>query len=89
MPYHVTKFLTTPNPNALKCELDRSPAPDRPRSYAQGEPVHDDPLASALLAVPGVAHLLIHDGWITVGKSPEASWASLKPRISKALGDAP
>lgn len=89
MPYHVTKFLSTPNPNALKCELDRSPAPDRPRSYTRGDPTPDDPLASAILAIPGVAHLLIHDGWITVGKLPDAAWASLKPLISGALGDAP
>lgn len=89
MPYHVTKFLSTPNPNALKCELDRSPAPDRPRSYTQGDRVDADPLASSILAIPGVANLLIHDGWITVGKAKDASWSELKPRISRALGDAP
>ncbi|MCC6951823.1 MAG: NifU N-terminal domain-containing protein [Phycisphaerales bacterium] len=89
MPYRVTKFLSTPNPNALKCELDRSPAPDRPRAYSQGDQVQDDPLASSLLAIPGVAHLLIHDGWITVGKVTDASWSGLKPRITRVLGDAP
>lgn len=89
MPYRVTKFLSTPNPNALKCELDGSPAPDRPRSYTQGDQALDDPLASSLLAIPGVANLLIHDGWITVGKSADASWSTLKPRITRVLGDAP
>ncbi|MFZ2874808.1 MAG: NifU N-terminal domain-containing protein [Phycisphaerales bacterium] len=89
MPYRVTKFLSTPNPNALKCELDRSPAPDRPRSYTQGDQAQDDPLASSLLAIPGVANLLIHDGWITVGKFTDASWSTLKPRITRVLGDAP
>lgn len=89
MPYRVTKFLPTPNPNALKCVLDRSPAPDRPRAYARGDPTPDDPLASTLLALPGVENLLIHDGWITIGKGPDASWAALKTLIAHTLGQAP
>jgi len=86
MAYRVTQFVETPNPNAVKCVLDASPAPDRPRAYEAGQAAADDPLASALLAIPGVRNILIHDGWITVGKVPETTWATLKPEIKRVLG---
>jgi len=84
MGYRVERFETTPNPNATKAVLDRAP-PDTPRAY-RSPPEHDsDPIASALFAIQGVTTLLIHDGWIAVGKSPDASWATIKRRVRAAL----
>jgi hypothetical protein len=47
--------------------------------------VRSDALASALLAIPGVVGLLLHGDWMTVSKSPEARWASIKPRVEATL----
>jgi len=88
VPYEVTQFQTTPNPNALKCVLDRSPAPDRPRSYLNATDAIDDPIAAALFSIPGVTNLLIHDGWITVGKNAAADWKPIKAGVRQALIEA-
>jgi hypothetical protein len=88
MPYEVVEFQQTPNPNALKCVLDRPIAP-APRSYRSREDVRDDPAAAALFALPGVTNLLFLDAWVTVGKSPETRWATLKPAITRALRECP
>ncbi|QOJ00238.1 MAG: NifU N-terminal domain-containing protein [Phycisphaeraceae bacterium] len=88
MPYHVLRFQDTPNPNALKCVLDRAIAPTA-RSYRSADDAGGDPTALALFAIPGVANLLILNDWITVGKRSDARWADLKPAISDALRDAP
>jgi hypothetical protein len=88
MPFSVVEFQPTPNPNALKCVLDRSPSPGGMRSYTSPDRARGDPLGLALLAIPGVRNVLIHDGWISVGKTNEAEWRTLKPAIKKVLGEA-
>lgn len=88
MPYKVVEFRETPNPNAVKCVLDSSPGAT-PRSYRRPQDAAGDPLADALFGVPGVVGLLIHDGWITVTKSPGAAWKTLKPAVERVLGRAP
>ena len=84
-------FEPTPNPLATKCvtpvPLVDAPAPFRSIDAAAG----DGPgprLARALLAIPGVAHVLLHPGFVTVVRAPEARWASLKPGVRRALEDA-
>lgn len=88
MPYEVVEFQQTPNPNALKCVLDRPIAPE-PRSYRSKSEVGDDAVAAALFSLPGVTNLLFLDTWVTVGKSPETRWTSLKPAISRVLKECP
>ncbi len=88
VPYTVTEFVTTPNPNAVKCVLDRSPAPDGPRSYVRAEDASGDPLGAALMAIPGVRNVLIHDGWVSVGKAPDAEWKGVKAAVKRVLGSA-
>jgi len=88
VPYVVTEFVTTPNPNALKCVLDVSPAPGGPRSYTRAEDAAADPLGAALMAIPGVRNVLIHDGWISVGKTPDAEWKRVKADVKRVLGAA-
>lgn len=91
MPYTVTQFQPTPNPNAMKCVLDRAVAPS-PRSYRsrpEAPGPADDPLAAALFAVPGVAGLLLNHDWVTVTKEPGVDWAAVKTAMRRALASAP
>jgi len=88
MPYRVTRFEPTPNPNALKCLVE--PGPGGIRSYFrpdQCDPA-EDPLAAALFALPGVASLLIHTEFITVNKAPDADWPALKKAVRQTLAEA-
>jgi len=84
MAYAVTKFQPTPNPNALKCVLDK-PLDGPIRSYRAREQAGDDPLAAALFAVPGVTGVLLSGGWLTVNKSPEADWGGVKKGVAEVL----
>jgi NFU1 iron-sulfur cluster scaffold homolog, mitochondrial len=84
MPYSVTKFQTTPNPNAIKCVLDRKTG-STVRSYFAAAQAASDPLAAGLFAVPGVTNILINSDWITVNKTPEADWATVKAGVERVL----
>lgn len=88
MPYKVVRFQNTPNPNALKCILDR-PVPAHPRSYFSAPEARGDALGSALFAIGGITNVLIGDGWVTVNKSPEALWDPIKSGVERVLGEAP
>lgn len=85
----ITSFESTPNPNAIKCELgggDTAPlAGGAIRSYRTREEAATDPLAVALFAIDGVTNVLITSAWFTVGKRPEVEWKSLKPKIKRAV----
>lgn len=81
------RFEETPNPNAVKAILDRSPGA-APRAYRSADAAKDDPLGSALMAGAGVTNVLIHDGWVSVGKSPGAAWKDVKKFIKQVLADA-
>lgn len=93
MGYRVREFQETPNPGAIKCVLEGPIAPLpgaelKPRSYRTAESAHADPLASRLFGVPGVSNVLIASDWVTIGKSPEASWKSVKSAVEQALAAA-
>lgn len=87
MPYAVTQFQPTPNPNALKCILDRR-LPDPPRSFRSASDAAGDPLGSLLFRVPGVVGLLLNGDWLTVNRSPDADWRSIKQGLKQALSEA-
>lgn len=89
MPFRVIEFQSTPNPNAVKCVLDASPAPDGPRSYSSADAARGDPVGRPLMAVPGVVHVLIHDGWVSVVKSAGAEWRTVRKGIAAALESCP
>jgi len=98
MPYLVREFQATPNPNALKCVLDKpvprpggggAPADHPSRSYFSREQAAGDPAAAALFAIDGVTNVLIVKDWVTVSKGAEKGWDKLKPKIKSALAGVP
>ncbi len=87
MPYTVVEFQETPNPNAVKCVLDR-PITDSPRSFFSKDQSADDPLASSLFALRGVTNVLILHNFVTVSKDPGTSWKTLRAAIERTLRSA-
>jgi hypothetical protein len=83
------KFQPTPNPNALKCEVEAPIPPLKgrsgPRSYAKAADVSGDPLAQAILSIEGVVNVLISDKWLTVNREPQAEWKPIKSAIQTVL----
>jgi hypothetical protein len=88
MPWTVVAFETTPNPNAIKCVLDR-PIAALPRSYRAASEAEGDEIARALFAVEGVTNLLMLHDFVTIGKAPDAQWPSIKRSVKRALRKAP
>jgi hypothetical protein len=84
MPYTIKKFQSTPNPNAVKCVLDRRIGAGV-RSYFKAEDAAGDPLAAGLFGIGDVTNVLINGDWITVSKTPAADWGTVKAGIERVL----
>ncbi len=94
MALRVIRYEETPNPNAIKAVLDRSsgdplPAPLATRSFRSAQEAAADPLAAQFLAVRGVSAILLGAGWLTVNKTPEADWRSIKVAVEGILASVP
>lgn len=85
MSYRVIEFETTPNPNAVKCWLDR-PISDGPRSFRDAAMAAGDPIAAALFAQAGVTNVLFNGDWLTVNKPIDADWSNIKAKVKRVLG---
>jgi hypothetical protein len=84
---NVIDVQPTPNPNALKFVVEGTIS-DRPLSFFNADAGREHPLASRLFAIPGVASLLILNDFVTVSKTPEASWKSITPAARRVLAEA-
>lgn len=87
MPWTVTEFETTPNPNALKCRLDQSIS-THPRSFLNPTMAKDDPIAHALFTEAGAVCVLMNGDWITVNKHASADWRAVKSKVREILARA-
>ena len=74
----------TPNPNALKFEVGVEVGGPKTFSSLQGT---DDPMASALLALPGVTSVFMTGDFVTLSKSPEGQWADIVGDAQRILGE--
>ena len=88
MPFTVTEFESTPNPNAVKCWLDK-PISNGPRSFLNAQMAGDDPIARALFEQAGATTVLFNGDWMTVNKPAEADWTKVKATVKRVLKDAP
>lgn len=80
------EFQQTPNPNAGKFVVSRKVAPvGTSRSYYDPEEARTDPVARALMRLPGVRSIFMVDDFVTVTKTPLARWDDLAPRIQEAI----
>jgi Fe-S cluster biogenesis protein NfuA len=80
----VLSIQPTPNPNAYKFFLDRT-LTSRPREIGDAEKVKDDPLASALFAIPGVKSLFFMDDFVTVTWEDSANWRTVTDQVRALL----
>jgi hypothetical protein len=64
----------TPNPNALKFTVGADVG--GPKTFAAGQAT-DDPLAIALLSIPGVTSVFMTADFVTLSKSPDGDWDAI------------
>ncbi len=72
----------TPNPNALKFTVG---APvGGPSTYVAGRAI-DDPVAAELIEIGGVTSVFMTADFVTLSKTPDASWDELAERAVAIL----
>jgi hypothetical protein len=74
----------TPNPNALKFTVG-SPV-GGPATFVAGRDT-DDPMAAALLALPGVSSIFMTADFVTVSKTPEGDWEDIIEPAKTIIAD--
>lgn len=83
-PLQVVSVEGTPNPNARKFVLDRV-AFEAPAGFRSADAAAGHPLAARLFAVPGVCGVLLLGDFVTVSKTPEATWRAVAPAVRRTL----
>ena len=87
MSVKVISVTPTPNPNAMKYQLDR-PAFTSPISCFSSDAAHAHPLAKTLFTIDGVAGLLMLNDFITITRAPGAPWKPITAGVRKAVASA-
>lgn len=78
----------TPNPNALKYVLDDLILmPRGTASFTDKVAAEGAPLAKRLMAIPGVASVMVGYNFVSVTKSEEGDWEVLDQKTRDALKD--
>jgi hypothetical protein len=75
----------TPNVNALKFVLDRRLTEGRSRTFRSPEEAAGEPLARALLGIPGVVQVFFLNDFITVTRAPDVPWEQLADRVEETI----
>jgi hypothetical protein len=86
MPLRVIDFEDTPNPNAIKCNLDAC-VHDGSASFRSRDDAQAHPLARAIFELKGVNNLLLCNDWLTVGREAGSPWAPIKRGVRDALAN--
>ena len=73
------------DPDTCKFTVSRTVHPGGPSFFASQERATGSPLVERLFALPGVAHVLVADTVVTVGKDSNAEWSALKAAIGTII----
>ncbi len=73
------------DPDACKFMVSRTVHPGGPFFFDDKDRAGGSPLVERLFALPGVAHVLVTESVVTVGKEPSVSWSGLKSAIGTAI----
>lgn len=78
----------TPNPNAMRFVLKEPVTLGVARSFENAGQAANDPLASALFAIPHVTNVFYVDRWLTVTQDGEAYWDKLLMELAPHIRSA-
>jgi Fe-S cluster biogenesis protein NfuA len=73
------------DPDMCKFTVNRTVHPGGPFFFDSRERAAGSPLLERLFALPSVAHVLVTDNVVTIGKEPGASWSGLKSQIGTVI----
>lgn len=73
------------DPDTCKFTVSQTVYPGGPFFFGGPEPAARSPLPEQLFGIPGVAHVLISDNVVTVGKLAHVEWSQLKAAIGAKI----
>jgi len=73
------------DPSTCKFTVSQVVHPGGPFFYDQREKAAGSPLPELLFGLAGIAHVLIAENVVTVGKVPEVDWSKLKATVGAAI----
>lgn len=76
------QISNTPNPNALKFTVGVDVGD--PATFVAGAEI-DDPTAASLVAIEGVTSVFMTADFVTLSKTPDASWEAIAPLATELL----
>ena len=85
MPLSIRAETSLADPDTCKFIVSRPLHPGGPFFFGNKERATGSPLAVRLLALPGVANVLIAENVLTLCKEPIAAWSGLKAAIGMAI----
>ncbi len=87
MGFRIIDIETTPNPNALKFNLDQ-PISRGTLSFVRPPDAGQNPIAASLFTIDGVVSLMFRGDFVTVNKRADADWGPIKAKVRRALAEA-
>jgi len=84
-PITIRAETSVADPDTCKFTVSRAVHPGGPFFFHAKELAAGSPLAERLFALPGVAHVLVAETVVTVGKDSGASWSALKSGIGTVI----
>jgi len=76
---------STPNENALKFSCSKPVLESGYKTYNNAEQAAESPVAAKIFETDGVASVFLMPDFITVTKTPEASWEVVQPAAIEAI----
>ena len=73
------------DPNTCKFTVSQPVHPGGPFFFDRQERAAGSPLPEQLFSLPGIAHVLVSDNVVTVGKVAEVEWTQLKAAIGAKI----
>jgi Fe-S cluster biogenesis protein NfuA len=73
------------DPDTCKFTVSRTVHPGGPFFFDSKERAAGSPILERLFALPGIAHVLVADNVVTIGKERSASWSGLKSEIGTVI----
>lgn len=84
-PVVIRAEVSLADPDTCKLTVSRTVHPGGPFFFENKEQAAGSPLVERLFQLPGVAHVLVADNVVTVGKEHNASWSGLKASIGAVI----
>ncbi len=78
---------STPNPDTMKFLPGEDVSPEQNHEFATQEAASASPLATALFGLTGVSGVFLGADFVSVSKTSDADWATMKPQILAAIMD--